>query len=258
MFFLHSPVKGLYSLWLWTLFVAVLAATPAHARGLRCSEISLPPTYASLPMLPEYFTRDQGDLNATYLKGLERIHHEIHIEDGLLKWADGSLVNAEADEIVMDEFGRIYAENPNYKIVTEQGRRSFHSSFFAGAPVAMAGTFACKQGIIEWISNASGHYSPPVEMLIQIRQELVKRGALLQDLKFYNNSAQMLELPEGESPALRAVHTEKIYRTLDSSAVKALPSYRRSQLKLEIKWLIEDRYTDERIFKEIARKFGIP
>jgi hypothetical protein len=63
-----------------------------------------------------------------------------------------------------------------------------HSSLLAGAPVAAAGEIRCKNGVIELISNSSGHYKPPVEYVKQVFLELRDRGydfqahpALLED-----------------------------------------------------------------------------
>jgi hypothetical protein len=43
-----------------------------------------------------------------------------------------------------------------------------HSSFLAGEPVASAGEIRAKNGVLELVSNASGHYEPPKGLLFQV------------------------------------------------------------------------------------------
>lgn len=52
-----------------------------------------------------------------------------------------------------------------------------HSSFLAGAPVAAAGELKVEKGVVELLSNESGHYLPPAEYLLQVAKEFIRRGA---------------------------------------------------------------------------------
>ena len=60
----------------------------------------------------------------------------------------------------------------------ELGRRH-HSSVLAGAPVAAAGEMKVTGGILEFISNDSGHYQPSGAHFLQIFHHLQKRGVSL-------------------------------------------------------------------------------
>lgn len=51
-----------------------------------------------------------------------------------------------------------------------------HSSFLAGKPAAAAGEIRAKNGVLELISNSSGHYRPSIEYLKQVFLEFRDRG----------------------------------------------------------------------------------
>lgn len=74
---------------------------------------------------------------------------------------------------VMDENGKIYI-NPEDKV---NSPIFGHPAFFnSGRPVAGAGEIYIKDGIIQWISNASGHYQPDGTLLLQVVAQLHKLG----------------------------------------------------------------------------------
>ena len=51
-----------------------------------------------------------------------------------------------------------------------------HSSFLSGGTVSCAGEIKCKNGVLELISNVSGHYRPPEEYLQQVFMEFNDLG----------------------------------------------------------------------------------
>jgi hypothetical protein len=52
-----------------------------------------------------------------------------------------------------------------------------HSSLLAGGPVACAGGLGVKEGVLHYIDNNSGHYSPPRPLLVQALARLFALGA---------------------------------------------------------------------------------
>jgi hypothetical protein len=69
---------------------------------------------------------------------------------------------------VMDGDGNIYS--------ADKAQVSHHSAFLAGGPVAAAGHWQVTNGVVQWISNVSGHYQPPIDYCKQILKELKRRG----------------------------------------------------------------------------------
>ena len=79
----------------------------------------------------------------------------------------------------MDNEGNLYAS-------TRQIVGQFHhSSFLAGQPVAAAGELQVKNGILEYITNSSGHYWPTREMTQQAVERLRQAGVQIADHQIY-------------------------------------------------------------------------
>jgi hypothetical protein len=68
----------------------------------------------------------------------------------------------------MDGDGNIYSADKSVV--------NHHSAFLAGGPVASAGHWCVINGIVQTISNVSGHYQPPIDYCKQILAELKRRG----------------------------------------------------------------------------------
>jgi hypothetical protein len=51
-----------------------------------------------------------------------------------------------------------------------------HSSLLAGGSVAGAGELKCRNGLLMYLSNKSGHYQPDVRHLAQVLHQLIKNG----------------------------------------------------------------------------------
>jgi RHS repeat-associated protein len=104
---------------------------------------------------------------------------KINIIDGKLYDVAGKVFDTtgEGEMIyVMDEIGEIFAKRG----ISGQ---IHHSSFFAGQPVAAAGSIIVKDGVIHDITSNSGHYVPEEEFYQQVLQELRSRGANLNNLR---------------------------------------------------------------------------
>lgn len=119
----------------------------------------------------------------TYLSAAKREQHLISVgDDGLLRDAKGDLFDTTAGKsvhssepraiFVMDEGGNVFASN------YQEVGRFHHSSLNAGNPVAAAGELGVKEGVVHFVSNASGHYRPGKEATMTFMRHLFnERGA---------------------------------------------------------------------------------
>ena len=77
---------------------------------------------------------------------------------------------------VMDPEGQVYVGRHDVG-------KFHHSSFLGGEPVAAAGEMIVKNGIIETVSNKSGHYRPGPEQMMNLTQKLQSDGVDTTNLK---------------------------------------------------------------------------
>lgn len=84
--------------------------------------------------------------------------------------ADPSHSIAHTSIVVMDPNGRIYASKQNKIFLFH------HSSLLAGRDVAFAGELQVVQGVIQNVTNCSGHYMPPNALSQQFVDSLNKQG----------------------------------------------------------------------------------
>lgn len=95
----------------------------------------------------------------------------IHDADGRPYDTTGSGLGGLGDAIfVMDEGGRIFSSK------FAKFGEFHHSSFLAGKPVAAAGTLHVKEGIVQRITDRSGHYLPSQPYLMQAVNHLRNQG----------------------------------------------------------------------------------
>ncbi|MCB0412561.1 MAG: hypothetical protein KDD22_08555 [Bdellovibrionales bacterium] len=98
----------------------------------------------------------------------ERAPYRVYFQDGILydnegKPLDTTAIDPEGKAIfVMDLKGNFYSSSiyTDDKEGEKLPLRFHHSSFLAGAPVAGAGTWIVQRGIIQLVTNSSGHYKP--------------------------------------------------------------------------------------------------
>lgn len=115
----------------------------------------------------------------TYLSFQDRQTKAIFVKNGKLydsnsKYFDtGSASPSHTGRkaiFVMDENGQLYASNYH------EVYRFHHSSFLAGGLVRAAGELSVRNGVIEEMSNCSGHYRPTYLITEQARESLKLQG----------------------------------------------------------------------------------
>jgi hypothetical protein len=152
-----------------------------HSGDPKWHTIELQPKYqgeTDKSVAKELFGR--GAEGVKYLKPEEREQYRLFVRDGKLYSAkDGKLFDTSNAEtlrggeqaiFVMDSYGNLYA-------APEHVRGSFHhSSFLAGQPVSAAGEIKVVNGVVESVSDRSGHYLPPPGFLDQALSQLASEG----------------------------------------------------------------------------------
>ncbi|WP_280236475.1 hypothetical protein [Nocardia cyriacigeorgica] len=109
-----------------------------------------------------------------------RQQFRLTIHNGLLYDANGVLFDTRRAHsahsgggraiFVMDSQGNLYAS-------LEHAPGHFHhSSFLAGGPVAGAGELVVIDGVVQLVTDASGHYRPPQRYTHQVVMNLRSRG----------------------------------------------------------------------------------
>lgn len=183
-------VLGLLAYFLWPVIADILGfgAEEAVMKEGRTGSPVVP--YDTTPMDSTYVGEElPGNrvwgTQVRYLSETERVGYKLDFRDGKIYDARGNLFDTTGTEIetggdraifVMDENGTFYAS-------TEQEIGRFHhSSFFAGQPVAAAGEMGVENGMLKWISDASGHYRPGSSFTQQALQALQQNGVNLQKI----------------------------------------------------------------------------
>ena len=115
---------------------------------------------------------------AEHIDPRDRASFLLVIRDGKFYDSQDSLVDS-SGIYVMSGSGEIYYE----ALLTGQDRSFFHSRFLGGRAVAGAGWMVFKQGVIQLIDNASGHYKPDATFLFQVVRELALQGADLSQME---------------------------------------------------------------------------
>lgn len=70
----------------------------------------------------------------------------------------------------------VMSERGNLHVASHSVGHRHHSSLLAGESVAAAGELICRDGVLRWLSNKSGHYRPGVGHLLQVLHQLQKKG----------------------------------------------------------------------------------
>lgn len=118
---------------------------------------------------PEYFNKTHNsNLGTEYFDEKSREPHRVHIIDGkCYKFVqeNGQLsivpFSSNANHSHEKNGWVCFIVNLHGEIFVHSHTKVLHSSFMAGGPVLFAGEFKINNGIIEAISNYSGHYRPP-------------------------------------------------------------------------------------------------
>ncbi|GBE93478.1 hypothetical protein [Nostoc cycadae] len=85
----------------------------------------------------------------------------------------------------------------------EQYDRFHHSSFLRGAPVAAAGELLFTNGILQGVTNQSGHYRPGVIHTLQVLQEFQERGVKLDQVMVQFLVQCPQDYPQGNDKILK-------------------------------------------------------
>ncbi len=112
-----------------------------------------------------------------YLNEGERADRELDVQGGLLVYRKTGQPfdtgeRREGAIFVIDANGRIFASQED-----EPGR-FHHSSFTGGQPVALAGNLIVSNGRLLHVNNASGHYKPDGDQLVEGMRFLLNRKGL--------------------------------------------------------------------------------
>jgi hypothetical protein len=104
----------------------------------------------------------------SYLSPFERWSYELTVDQA------GRLSDASGNSFSTRAWGRTPGDGPIY-VVTDDGRiyvenhpviyRFHHSSFVAGGSVLCGGELVVQRGVLEYITNHSGHYLPTAQDL---------------------------------------------------------------------------------------------
>jgi hypothetical protein len=144
------------------------------------------PKYQTTPMNSQYVgenlpgNRFWSGAQVKYLTQTERANYKLAMHGGKIYDIQGNLFDtSDASSVhsgdgraifVMDENGNIYASK-------HQAAGEFHhSSLSAGQPVAAAGELQVENGVLQAITDGSGHYTPSREFTQQAINELHSRG----------------------------------------------------------------------------------
>lgn len=135
-------------------------------------------------MLPQYYGEDSLSQSTPvkYFTQQERSNTQIILKDGLFYDQQGKLVNTiNSDAIGQYAYSFLYVVDLDYNfyvIGKEFGDTlaTNHSSVLAGKPVKCAGYLCIVDGKLKSISNASGHYQPSEDALIELIAQLHRNG----------------------------------------------------------------------------------
>lgn len=119
-------------------------------------------------------------LRVAYLNEIERLRLRLFVKDGKLYTADGKPFDTSSGVsawggpgravFAMDEHGNIYASNYHARGLFH------HSSFLAGGNVAAAGELEVIDGVLQLLTDRSGHYRPARGHTMQAINQLRSLG----------------------------------------------------------------------------------
>lgn len=141
------------------------------------------------------------DAAGTQLTLAEQAKYKLSVKDGKLYDAEGKLFETSSAAVaamsgkkraivIMDSEGNFYAS------LRHEAGKFNHEILARGQRVAFAGEFEVVQGVLQLISNESGHYLPGTSFALQAIESLRQKGA-----KFTNYHLELFDFrPAGEPP----------------------------------------------------------
>ncbi len=146
--------------------------------------------YKEIGMLKSGYDKDLNNammgVPITYLNAAERQQHEVLVgDDGLLyKQRPQGATLMDTRGAVNPKDAELYAMTSRGNVYAASSRQvKHHSSFLAGNPGSSFGSVSVNDGYIRKVSDASGHYYPPIEYSAQLPKELHSRGADLSQME---------------------------------------------------------------------------
>lgn len=140
-------------------------------------------------MSPKYRGEETGAVwgsKVKYLDGAERAAYQLKVVDGLLVDASGKRFDTtNASSAHTGAGSAIFVMAPDgtlYGALSHNVGRFHHSSFLAGGPVAGAGELVVKEGVLQTLSDRSGHYSPDAPYTAQALDRLQRMGVDLSNV----------------------------------------------------------------------------
>jgi hypothetical protein len=106
---------------------------------------------------------------------------QIYSADMASEWEKGGMQGPAA--AVKKVKGTYYAVDPSAE--SAEATTFHHSSFLAGGDIAGAGEITAHQGLLSMISNASGHYRPGPEYVMQTLNRLEAGGAAVDQARVH-------------------------------------------------------------------------
>ncbi|WP_163827809.1 hypothetical protein [Nocardia cyriacigeorgica] len=126
-----------------------------------------------------------------YFNEVDRQQFRLFIHNGRIYDANGQLFDTRRAHsahsgggraiFVMDNQGNLYAS------LHHAPGQFHHSSFLAGGPVAGAGELEVIDGVLQLVTDSSGHYRPPQRYTHQVVMNLRSRG-----IPIANNQVQCM------------------------------------------------------------------
>lgn len=138
----------------------------------------------TIPLQPKYRGKgvktEDNPAPETYLSAAESESFRLTVKDGKLYRADGRLFDTSRYESPRNgEPSAIFVMDPQGGLYAGPARNAggfYHSAFLAGGDVAFAGEIIVRGGVIQRITNKSGHYRTPEALFAQLRRAMGSQG----------------------------------------------------------------------------------
>lgn len=154
-------------------------------------------------MATKYRVLDPLWMTGAYPSEEHLVSYEVQVLNGRLMWRGRSMGSDRCKlyNYVMLSDGRIFAD-----IFMAEIPKLHHSALARGKPVSAAGEMRVCDGVLNWLSNKSGHYMPPTGFHSQFLHRLNKLGysgpiPTLYDAEY----KELLNVPEIRQRALKDI-----------------------------------------------------
>lgn len=256
----------------------LIAAGPVPQPPGREGSRPLFPEDRMLPLHPSYehelteTSLDPIDPTYRFLGDGERAKRRLTIgEDGRLRDRNGNLYNTPVGHVssdrkavttgyVMDREGNFYPHAASEEAVWAAGRvggdhkplrggfdnRMVHASVPGGRPVAMAGIWEVRDGVVRYLSNKSGHYRPEVANFEFARGFMAERGLDLSQARIEvftsddQTSVVIAPGPTGVPDGITVDHGDRYWRSETVNARDSQVNCVPSAITMDLRWADPD------------------